>query len=273
MWASSRTLTLPDPFIALRTFTTDPYLRAVGEITFLYYTSVWAVISSLAFYCNKTLGFGPGKLGELMSLFGVCTVFAEGVLVRIVVPAFGPVRVMKAGLLAFAVQCAGFAFAKEPGHVFGLVLISTVTNLVYPSVTGLVSEVVGKERIGETLGAVNSIKAVTEGFGPLLFGLLMSGMEGTEYPGLPYLAAGGLSVAAWWRTGRLLELEREGYLSEKYDTGGVEIGKVGFAGTTGSPGIMGGKVKGKTGWFGFNSGIKSVRSPRDIMRGEGSDLF
>eukprot|EP00520_Triparma_pacifica_P006935 CAMPEP_0118631844 /NCGR_PEP_ID=MMETSP0785-20121206/123_1 /TAXON_ID=91992 /ORGANISM="Bolidomonas pacifica, Strain CCMP 1866" /LENGTH=444 /DNA_ID=CAMNT_0006522565 /DNA_START=330 /DNA_END=1661 /DNA_ORIENTATION=+ len=203
LWASSRTLHLPDPFLALRTFSSDPYLRTIGEITFLYYTAVWAVISSLAFYCNKTLGFGPGRLGELMSLFGVCTVFAEGVLVRIVVPAFGAVSVSRAGLIAFAVQCVGFSLARKPGHVFALVFLSTVTNLVYPSITGLVSEAVGKGRIGETLGAVNSIKALTEGFGPLFFGLLMSAMEDTNFPGLPYVGAGLLSLAAWRRTKRL----------------------------------------------------------------------
>ncbi|GMH55427.1 hypothetical protein TrRE_jg7098, partial [Triparma retinervis] len=224
LWSTSRTLNLPDPFQALRTFNLDPYLRCIGSVTFLYYTAVWSVISSLAFYCNKTLGFGPGRLGELMSLFGVCTVLAEGVLVRVAVPAFGPVRVAQAGLLTFAVQCAGFSVARKTSHVFALVTMSTVTNLVYPSIAGMVSEKVGKERIGETLGAVNSIKALTEGFGPLVFGVMMTGMEGTGWPGMPYLIAGAMSLAAYARTRDLKKIEDLGYLSEKYGGSGAETG-------------------------------------------------
>ena len=89
---------------------------------------------------------------------------------------------------------------------------------------------------GETLGAVNSIKALTEGFGPLVFGLLMSAMEDAAFPGLPYVGAGLLSLAAWRRTKRLDELEKGGYFAEKYEVGvgeaGGEIGMTnrGFAG-------------------------------------------
>lgn len=48
---------------------------------------------------------------------------------------------------------------------------------------------------GEALGALNGIKALTEGFGPLSFGLLMGLYEDTPTPGAPYLLA---SLLALW---------------------------------------------------------------------------
>ena len=54
------------------------------------------MVSTLVLYVTKQFNFGPTRLGELMSAFGVCTVFAEGILVRVVVPAIGEVRTMQA---------------------------------------------------------------------------------------------------------------------------------------------------------------------------------
>ncbi len=50
---------------------------------------------------------------------------------------------------------------------------------------------------GEALGALNGIKAVTEGFGPLVFGLLMGLYEHHPLPGGPYLLANVLALWAF----------------------------------------------------------------------------
>ena len=72
-----------------------------------------------------------------------------------------------------------------------------IANLVYPSVSSLVSKVVDEDAQGEALGALNGIKALTEGFGPLLFGFLMAIFEGTPVPGAPYLCAAVLTLWAF----------------------------------------------------------------------------
>jgi hypothetical protein len=89
-----------------------------------------------------------------------------------------------------------------------------LANLVYPAASSLVSRVVEEEGQGEALGALNGIKvcvhthliiyvvflrhhlhqitaflmqAITEGFGPLVFGSLMALFEFSPIPGAPYL--------------------------------------------------------------------------------------
>jgi hypothetical protein len=46
---------------------------------------------------------------------------------------------------------------------------------------------VEEEQTGEALGALNGIRAFTEGFGPLLFGMIMGYFEDSPLPGAPYL--------------------------------------------------------------------------------------
>ncbi len=214
-WSTARAL--PSNLIGnLHLFKTDPFLSKIAVIVFLYYTAVWAVVSTLVLYVTKRFGFGPGRLGELMSAFGMCTVFAEGVLVRVIVPAIGEIRSIRAGLIAFAFQCAFIAFAWRGWMIFPCVLFSTITNLVYPSITGLVSTAVSPDKIGEALGAINGIKALTEGIGPLAFGILMQFTEDSEYPGAPYLLSCVFALMAYNRTFKLPDLDDGNYLNEKF---------------------------------------------------------
>ena len=86
---------------------------------------------------------------------------SEAVLVRIVVPAIGEKRSMRFGLACFVMQCALLGVAYEGWHLFLCVLVSMGSNLVYPSLTSLVSEAVGENMVGEALGAINGVKALT----------------------------------------------------------------------------------------------------------------
>eukprot|EP01039_Chlorochromonas_danica_P008495 gene8493-9363_t len=172
-----------------RVFRADAFLSNIALIVFLYYSSVWAMVSTMMVYITHTLHFSPISLGWLMTAYGVSTMIAEGLLVRLVVPAIGELHTIRLGLLAFAAQCLIIAFSSSAEWIFVSVIFSLLSNLVYPSVSSLVSKVVGEHEQGEALGSLNGIKALTEGFGPLLFGLIMSLFEDTPYPGAPYIIA------------------------------------------------------------------------------------
>eukprot|EP00592_Proboscia_alata_P006180 CAMPEP_0194356812 /NCGR_PEP_ID=MMETSP0174-20130528/4389_1 /TAXON_ID=216777 /ORGANISM="Proboscia alata, Strain PI-D3" /LENGTH=431 /DNA_ID=CAMNT_0039126565 /DNA_START=812 /DNA_END=2104 /DNA_ORIENTATION=+ len=205
------------PLDALRIFSGDPLLAEIGRIVLLYYTGVWAIVSTFVLYAAKRFHFGPERLGELMSAFGLCTMVAEAVLVRIIVPAVGEIRSMQYGLIAFALQCAVLAFAFEGWQLFLCVFLSTMTNLVYPSLTSLISHVVADDAVGEALGAINGVKALTEGIGPLLFGGLMTLSENSRFPGWPYLLASVFSLLALARTRHLpTGSDNDRYINEKY---------------------------------------------------------
>ena len=196
-----------NPVNTIRLIALDPFLRKVSKVAFLYYTALWAVISTFSVYAVKRFHLGPERLGELMSALGLCTMVAEAALVRIFVPLLGEKRSIKIGLISFAIQCGVLGFAFEPWHLFVCAFFSLLGNLVYPSLSSLVSGSVEPEAVGEALGAVNGIKALTEGIGPLLFGSLMTLSENTALPGWPYLLAGVLGVAAYYSTEALPDPE------------------------------------------------------------------
>lgn len=189
-----------------RVFSLDPFMTNLAVIVFLYYASVWAIVSTLMVYVTRHLHFDPVTLGWLLSGYGFATMFSEGVLVRVLVPYLGEVNSMRLGLVAFAIQCIVVAFSTSSEAIFVSVVFSMFANLVYPSISSLVSKIVEEDMQGEALGALNGIKALTEGFGPLAFGLLMALFEKSALPGAPYLLA---SVLSFWAFLHCYELPPE----------------------------------------------------------------
>lgn len=178
-------------------FRVDAFMADLALIVFIYYTSVWAIVSTLMVYITRHLEFTPVQLGWLLSSYGLATMFSEGVLVRIVVPRLGETNSMRLGLVAFAIQCFIVALSSTPMGIFTSVFFSMGANLFYPSVSSLVSKICSEAQQGEALGALNGIKALTEGFGPLLFGVLMGLFELSPQPGAPFMLAGILSLWAF----------------------------------------------------------------------------
>ena len=202
------------PWNTLRVIAIDPFLRRVGQVAFLYYTGLWAIISTLSVYAVQRFHLGPERLGELMSALGLCTMIAEAVLVRILVPLLGEKESVKVGLIAFIFQCVVLGFAYESWHLFLCAGFSLFANLVYPSLSSLVSGSVEPEAVGEALGAINGVKALTEGIGPLVFGTLMTLSEHSLLPGWPYLLAAVLAYFAYKSADLLPDPEDDDYIHE-----------------------------------------------------------
>ena len=118
-----------------------------------------------------------------MAALGLSTMISEAVLVRIAIPLLGETRCMRIGLVSFALQCVLLAVADKPWHLFACAFLAMAGNLVYPSISSLVSSSVEPEMVGRALGAVNGVKSLTEGVGPLVFGTLLTMSENDKFPG------------------------------------------------------------------------------------------
>jgi predicted MFS family arabinose efflux permease len=128
--------TTEDPF---RIFKRDRYMRDLAIVVLAYYTSVWALVSTLMVYVTSNLHLSPVAVGWLLSSYGLGTMFSESVLVRIIVPYLGEMSSIRVGLAALAVQSVMVAFSTNATHIFISLLLSMITNLVYPSVSSLVT--------------------------------------------------------------------------------------------------------------------------------------
>lgn len=85
---------------------------------------------------------------------------SESVLVRVLVPQLGEVNSIRLGLVCFSIQCFVIAFSSSVDGIVLSILFSMGSNLVYPSISSIVSRTVGEDKQGEALGALNGIKAL-----------------------------------------------------------------------------------------------------------------
>jgi predicted MFS family arabinose efflux permease len=78
----------------LSSLSADPFLADLALVVFVYYTSVWAMVSTLMLFLTRHLHFSTVSLGWLLSAYGLATMFSEAVLVRIIVPRIGEINSM-----------------------------------------------------------------------------------------------------------------------------------------------------------------------------------
>ena len=204
-----------NPFDSVRYLMTDPLLSTIGRVTFLYYTALHAVVSTLVLYAARQFHLGPQRLGELMAALGLSTMVSEAVLVRLAIPLLGETKCMRIGLVSFAMQCVLLAVADSPWQLFACAFLAMAGNLVYPSISSLVSSTVEPDMVGRALGAVNGVKSLTEGVGPLVFGTLLTMSEKDRFPGWPYFLA-AIMVALAYQAGRDLPEDTDEYTTEMY---------------------------------------------------------
>jgi hypothetical protein len=200
-WDHIRRDVLPNawkPLDTLKILSGDPLMYQVGIVALLYYTSLWAVVSTLILYAAKRFHLGPERLGELISVLGLCTMISEAVLVRIVVPSLGEKKSIQVGLAAFTVQCVVLALAYEGWQLFFCVLLSMVVNLVYPSLTSLVTSSVAPEMVGTALGAINGVKAFTGRINVCIIYSYRNGFLFYIVEFLHNLFRGSRSIAIWY---------------------------------------------------------------------------
>jgi hypothetical protein len=171
------------------------------------------MVSTLMVFVTRYLQMDSLSLGYLLSTYGLLTMFSEGVIVRVAVPAWGELACIRVGLFAYACQALMIVFATDASWIFGSLAFSMLSNLVYPSICSLVTKVVGS-RQGEALGALNGIKSLTEGLGPLLFGSFMTLFENSVLPSAPYVL---ISYMALWAMMQTFELPKNMEVAhEKY---------------------------------------------------------
>lgn len=132
-------------------FTSNAFMINLAVIVFFYYTSVWALVSTLIIHITRHLKFSPVELGWFLSLYGLATMISEGILVRLIVPQIGEKNSMQLGLLALSLQCIVVSFATSHNMIYLSVVFSMIANLVYPSISSLLSKVVDKDSQGEKI--------------------------------------------------------------------------------------------------------------------------
>lgn len=118
-------------------------------------------------------GYGARGIGELLAFAGAMQAFTQGYLLRKVVTRFGELRLVRAGMLAFALGIAPMASVSSRALLWLVLgLLAVGYGLASPSVASLISRGAEEHLQGETLGVNQSALSLARICGPLIAGFI-----------------------------------------------------------------------------------------------------
>ena len=153
-----------------------PQLRWLLTATFFFSLPFAILQSSMAVLIIDSLGWNADSIGYLFLLIGVLDILMQGVLSARLLPIFGEVKLMIAGLVCEVVAyllLGAVAIAASPIFVFaGIIMFAIGTGFLEPSLRGLISQAAGPRQQGVVQGGNQSIQSLAMVVGPLIGGVL-----------------------------------------------------------------------------------------------------
>jgi MFS family permease len=169
------------------------FAMAVFETTF-------ALMASLMY------GYRAAGVGGLLAYAGLIQAITQGYLLGKIVKRVGEPRLIRVGLLLFAIGMAPMASLTSPAML--LVLLAALAlgyGFVNPSIASLISKLAGRDLQGELLGVNQSALALARITGPLVAGILYD----RGGPRLAYVSGGAVAIVGLLLASRISGIEGE----------------------------------------------------------------
>ena len=173
--------------------------RDLAPLVWLSFIATFAFVgmeSTFALFGERRFDYDMVEMGLLFTYIGVLAVFSQGYLVGRVVPRWGEVRVMTAGLVGTAAGLVVVAVAHDLSLLLvGLALLAVPSGLVFSTTTALISLAAGDREQGAVLGLTAAIGGAARIAGPIAATLLFQ-HAGIAVPLLVGAALFALAAAA-----------------------------------------------------------------------------
>ena len=173
--------------------------RDLAPLVWLSFIATFAFVgmeSTFALFGERRFDYDMVEMGLLFTYIGVLAVFSQGYLVGRVVPRWGEVRVMTAGLVGTAAGLVVVAVAHDLWLLLvGLALLAVPSGLVFSTTTALISLAAGDREQGAVLGLTAAIGGAARIAGPIAATLLFQ-HAGIAVPLLVGAALFALAAAA-----------------------------------------------------------------------------
>lgn len=148
--------------------------------------------ATFALMAPRVYGFTAAGIGGMLAYAGLLQAITQGYLLRKIVGKVGESRLIRIGLLLFALGMAPLATCGSHLLLFGLLAALAIGyGLANPSLLSLISRLGGSEPQGELLGLNQSALAMARIIGPLIAGLLYD----VGGPSVVYMSGGAVAVA------------------------------------------------------------------------------
>lgn len=147
------------------------------------------------------LGFGKADAGYSLAWVGMCTIFVQGYLVRVVVPRFGERRVIVGGYALSLVAFATLPFVTTTPALYVNVAVHILGwGMAGPSLQSVMSRNVPETEQGLLQGTLSSVNTLGMIVGPLLATQIFAATTGADaliaLPGAFYLLGAAMFALA-----------------------------------------------------------------------------
>lgn len=164
--------------------------------------------ANISVFALDVVDFGPTEVGLLLSALGVINVAVQGGLLRFLLPRIGERRVV---LVALAGQGLGYVILGVVGAIFqapwlfavGVLFWAASEAATSPALNGLLSSSVSDSEQGWLMGGMVSMISAARIIGPILAGLLYTGLSHSA----PYWLGATVIVATIFLARPLLRLK------------------------------------------------------------------
>lgn len=184
-----------NPFFQFKHIFSVKVLRVLFLITFIFFFAFSGLMGVNAIYMKDVLSWNATQIGLTLSLVGIVDIFAQGYLVRILLPKFGESNIAIAGLIITGIGYLIFTLVAI--FISPLILYAAVVTFILgdglfePAISGLISNSVDRKMQGRVQGASQGIQSLTRIAGPLFAAFLYR-----YHQNLPYFVSSFLIAIA-----------------------------------------------------------------------------
>ncbi|MNJ92798.1 Tetracycline resistance protein, class B [compost metagenome] len=149
--------------------------------------------ATLILFMGEKFNWDVKQVSFGFAYIGVIIVFTQGFLVRRLIPKWGERKVLRLGLLLFAVGLTGIAVAGNLTLMaITMTLLSLGNGLANPSILGSISLLTKPTEQGATMGTTQSMASLGRILGPAIGGALYGGLALTA----PFWVSGLMAFVA-----------------------------------------------------------------------------
>lgn len=160
------------------------HLSRLFSIAFLTTFSLAAFETTFAIMIPQVYGYGATGIGIFLAFAGLMQALAQGYLVGKIVRRIGEIKLLRIGIILFAIGLAPMAnLPLVSTLLLALALLSIGYGFASPTIASMISKRTERELEGEALGINQSASSMARILGPLAGGLLYALGSAAPYVG------------------------------------------------------------------------------------------
>ncbi len=169
-----------NPFLVLRVLTRYKMFVRLAAVVLVGELLMRGRFAVLFPFLKSKFSITQQQYAFVALTFGVCGVFAQSVVLKILVARCKNVTIMNISLIAVACNMLAYALVGQLWQIYALELLSSIGFLSFPSISAMKSNNVNASEQGKIQGALYGIKQLGGGVGPVVFGAIFNAVSSPD---------------------------------------------------------------------------------------------